>query len=331
MNPKYLVFQLLIIGLGGCEVDKRIVPILSDCPSYDEVIEASNQYVEDCVFGNCYNPILNDTLIYYLIDDQDVSPKKIAYFWTVDFNNSPLIGTYDILSKKFNSLFEEDLEDYPVSNMIGRYVALRSDRQLWDLYIDSGFTRKLTEGSISNIDYALANDGRLIYSTTAITGIYNTLVIDENLDTLFLFTDPYILRLPEWSLDNSFIAYYTHLNNTIGIVNSNDYSIERSWPVPAEVRDTYISDIAFGTTNEYFYWITYTKLFRTNTITGQTILLNEICDSKTYTKLWSSPDHSRIYIKIQALGIDENKDLIMTYIFEECDGELNNCRPIVEY
>ena len=56
------------------------------------------------------------------------------------------------------------------------YVALGTDNQLWQFDVSAGFIRTLNEDPGPVSDYSISEDSKLLYSTTSLTGIYNSIV-----------------------------------------------------------------------------------------------------------------------------------------------------------
>jgi len=298
------------------------------------LIESSNQWAEDIDstdFGNTpsYDIIRSDSAILYANYDIEIYPNLLVYYYAPSSGNLSSLGIYNYYDSTIQLIQHEDLRNYPICNSGGMYVALRTDNQLWQFDVSAGFIRTLTEDPGPVSDYSISEDSKLLYSTTSLTGIYNSIVVDSTLDTAYVFDPPYYyLEETEWSYSGNLIAFCSEGLGILGTIDGNTYQIIMTTPFPREKNGLNVKDIVFGIDESHFYWNTNLGLFKTDSYSGITECLEYSCTSNNIDRIWSSSLHDKIFIKRRIYTLNENFDLQEIQEIDLCDSELENCQVL---
>lgn len=312
--------------LQSCEVDPRLP--LAECPTLEELFLYVYGTSEDQVIGGGVEFITPDSGTTFAAFHPINQNQLICYYsgYYTDYKSS--IVSYDLNTKEFSViLFDPKLVSLPEISSNGWLLLTLSDSQIWKVKTDGDSLTQLTYGGINANFTWSPNADSFIYSTTMLTGIYQTLIADKNGNTIHTFPEHLIVKKPTWSADGNFIAYVEENSMDISIVYTDSWKIENIIKTSGEYdNNEAVLDIEIYPDSKYILWSTETELRKTDISTGHTEVLSSTCDSKSFSIFDISVDGSFIITRrvfYEMFG-DNNVMLSSKFFLYDANGAIQN-------
>jgi hypothetical protein len=283
LKSTIIILLIYLAILPSCEVDPRLP--LPECPTLEELLLYVYGDSEDNDIGSGIEFITPDSGATFAAFNPINQNQLICYYsgYFTDYKSS--LVTYDLNTKEFSSiLIDPQLFSLPEISSNGWLLLTLSDSQLWKVKTDGDSLTQLTSGGLNANFTWSPNAEQFIYSTTLLTGIFQTLIADKNGTTVHTFPEHFIAKKPTWSADGNFIAYVEENSMDISIVYTDSWEIENIIKTSGEYDDNEtVLDIEIYPDSKYIIWTTETELRKTDISTGHTEILSSTCDSKSYS------------------------------------------------